>query len=56
VCEALLLPLKSQAARERWAPEKGLKDRIDVLSLLLYSVCCQADGIRRGDEVRLKIV
>jgi len=31
------LPLKSQAARERWAPEKGLKDRIDVLSLLLYS-------------------
>jgi len=33
----VLLLLKSQAARERWASEKGLKDRIDVLSLLLYS-------------------
>ncbi len=34
--EALLL-LKSQAARERWSSEKGLKDRVDLISLLLYS-------------------
>jgi hypothetical protein len=34
--EALLL-LKSQAAKDRWSGEKGLKDRVDLLSLLLYS-------------------
>ena len=28
------IPLKSQAAVERWTSEKGLKDRIDLLSLL----------------------
>jgi hypothetical protein len=33
----ILLLLKSQAAVERWTSEKGLKDRIDLLSLLLYS-------------------
>lgn len=36
VPEVLLL-LKSQAARERWGSEKGLKDRVDLLSLLLHS-------------------
>jgi len=33
----VLLLLKSQAAKERWASEKGLKDRVDLLALLLYS-------------------
>jgi len=33
----VLLLLKSQAALERWTSEKGLKDRIDLLSLLLRS-------------------
>jgi len=33
----VLLLLKSQAAKERWGSEKGLKDRVDLLSLLLYS-------------------
>jgi len=33
----VLLLLKSQAAAERWNSEKGLKDRIDLLALLLYS-------------------
>jgi hypothetical protein len=36
VPEVLLL-LKSQAAKERWSSEKGLKDRVDLLSLLLHS-------------------
>lgn len=36
VPEVLLL-LKSQAAKERWTSEKGLKDRVDLLSLLLHS-------------------
>jgi len=36
VPEVLLL-LKSQAAKERWSSEKGVKDRADLLSLLLYS-------------------
>jgi len=36
VPEVLLL-LKSQAAKERWSSEKGLKDRVDLLSLLLQS-------------------
>lgn len=33
----ILLLLKSQAAKERWGAERGLKDRVDLLSLLLYS-------------------
>lgn len=33
----ILMLLKSQAAKERWSSEKGLKDRVDLLSLLLYS-------------------
>jgi len=33
----VLLFLKSQAARERWTSEKGAKDRVDLLALLLYS-------------------
>jgi hypothetical protein len=33
----VLLLLKSQAAKERGSSEKGLKDRVDLLSLLLYS-------------------
>ena len=33
----VLLMLKSQAGRERWSSEKGLKDRVDLISLLLYS-------------------
>lgn len=33
----VLLLLKSQAAKERWRSEKGVKDRVDILSLLLYS-------------------
>lgn len=33
----VLLLLKSHAALERWTSEKGLKDRIDLLSLLIYS-------------------
>jgi hypothetical protein len=33
----VLLLLKSQAARERWNSEKGVKDRVDLLALLLYS-------------------
>jgi len=37
VLPEVLLLLKSQAARERWGSEKGLKDRIDILSILLYS-------------------
>jgi hypothetical protein len=36
VPEVLIL-LKSQAAKERWGSEKGIKDRADLLSLLLYS-------------------
>lgn len=33
----VLLLLKSQAAKERWNSEKGVKDRVDLLALLLYS-------------------
>lgn len=33
--EALLL-LKAQAAKERWGSEKGLKDRVDIISLLAF--------------------
>jgi len=36
VPEVLIL-LKLQSAKERWSSEKGLKDRVDLLSLLLYS-------------------
>lgn len=33
----VLLLLKSQAAKERWRSERGMKDRADLLALLLYS-------------------
>jgi len=33
----VLLLLKSQAARERWNSERGVKDRVDLLALLLYT-------------------
>ena len=33
----VLLFLKSQVTKERWASEKGVKDRVDLLALLLYS-------------------
>jgi len=32
-----LLLLKAQVAEERWTSEKGMKDRIDIISLLMYS-------------------
>ena len=35
VPEVLLL-LKAQAARDRWHSEKGLKDRVDIISLLQF--------------------
>lgn len=35
VPEVLLL-LEAQAARERWHAEKGLKDRVDIISLLQF--------------------
>ncbi len=31
-----LLLLKAQAARERWGSEKGMKDRVDIISLLAF--------------------
>jgi hypothetical protein len=31
------LLLKAQAARERWHAEKGLKDRVDLISLLKFA-------------------
>ena len=34
--EALLL-LKAQAAKERWHAEKGVKDRVDIISLLKFA-------------------
>jgi hypothetical protein len=34
--EALLL-LKAQAAQQRWHSEKGVKDRIDIISLIKYA-------------------
>lgn len=34
--EALLL-LKAQAAQDRWHAEKGLKDRVDIISLLKFA-------------------
>lgn len=33
----VLLLLKAQVARERWHAEKGLKDRVDILSLLKFA-------------------
>jgi hypothetical protein len=33
----VLLLLKAQAARDRWHAEKGLKDRVDIISLLKYA-------------------
>lgn len=33
----VLLLLKAQAARERWGAEKGMKDRIDLISLLAFA-------------------
>jgi len=36
VPEVLLL-LKAQAAKERWYAEKGLKDRVDIISLLKFA-------------------
>jgi hypothetical protein len=32
----VLLLLKAQAAKERWQAEKGLKDRVDIISLLAF--------------------
>jgi len=32
-----LLLLKAQVAEDRWTSEKGMKDRIDTISLLMYS-------------------
>jgi hypothetical protein len=36
VPEVLLL-LKAQAAQDRWHAEKGLKDRVDLISLLKFA-------------------
>ena len=36
VPEVLLL-LKAQAAQDRWHAEKGLKDRVDIISLLEFA-------------------
>jgi hypothetical protein len=33
----VLLILKAQAARDRWHAEKGLKDRVDIISLLKFA-------------------
>jgi hypothetical protein len=33
----VLLLLKAQAARDRWHAEKGLKDRLDIISLLKFA-------------------
>lgn len=33
----VLLLLKAQAAQERWHAEKGMKDRIDIISLLKFA-------------------
>jgi hypothetical protein len=33
----VLLLLKAQAARDRWHAERGLKDRIDIISLLKFA-------------------
>jgi hypothetical protein len=33
----VLLLLKAQAAQDRWHAEKGLKDRVDIISLLKYA-------------------
>lgn len=33
----VLLLLKAQVARERWHAEKGLKDRVDIISLLKFA-------------------
>ena len=36
VVPEVLLLLKAQAAAERWSSEKGMKDRIDIISLLAF--------------------
>jgi pyrroloquinoline quinone (PQQ) biosynthesis protein C len=33
----VLLLLKAHAARDRWHAEKGLKDRVDIISLLKFA-------------------
>jgi hypothetical protein len=33
----VLLLLKAQAAQNRWHAEKGLKDRVDIISLLKFA-------------------
>jgi len=33
----VLLLLKTQAAQDRWHAEKGLKDRVDIISLLKFA-------------------
>jgi hypothetical protein len=33
----VLLLLKAQAAQDRWHAEKGLKDRVDIISLLKFA-------------------
>ncbi|MEM3402226.1 MAG: hypothetical protein QW179_00595 [Candidatus Hadarchaeales archaeon] len=33
----VLLLLKAQAAAERWGSEKGMKDRVDIISLLAFA-------------------
>jgi hypothetical protein len=33
----VLLLLKAQAAQDRWHAEKGLKDRVDIISILKYA-------------------
>ena len=33
----VLLLLKAKAAQDRWHAEKGLKDRVDIISLLKYA-------------------
>jgi hypothetical protein len=37
VLPEVLLLLKAQAAKERWGSEKGLKDRVDIISLLAFA-------------------
>ena len=43
--EALIL-LKAQAAQQRWHSEKGVKDRIDIISLIKYADL-KTDTIKR---------
>ena len=37
VIPEVLLLLKAQAALDRWSAEKGLKDRVDIISLLKFA-------------------